>query len=84
MITDEQEQIINIQLDMEKDLKADIYGDVYGHERWAEEIYHLRKRLKEATLIIEEARDLQITGGYLGQAESFVYGCEQFLGIGKE
>lgn len=72
------QEIIN---EMHMDISADIYGDINGHERWAEEIFQLRKRLKEATTIIEEARDLQITGGYLGQAESFIYQCEEFLGI---
>lgn len=84
MITNELEEIINIQLDMERDIRADSYGDIYGHEPWAEEIFHLRKRLKEATTLIEEARDLQITGGYLGQAEGLIYQCERFLRIGKE
>lgn len=84
MITNDLEGIINVQLDMEKDIRADSYGDIYGHERWAEEIYDLRKRLKEATLIIQEAHDLQTTGGYLGQAESFIYQCEEFLGIKED
>lgn len=49
MITEQMEEITNIMLDMESSIRADIYGDIYGHHHWAEEIYHLRKRLKEAT-----------------------------------
>ena len=72
--------IDSIKAEMEKDIRSDSYGDIYGHESWAEEIFNLRQRLAQATQIIEEARDLQITGGYLGQAESFLYQCEEFLG----
>ena len=72
--------INTIQSEMEMDIRTDIYGEIYGHERWAEEIFDLRQRLAQATLIIQEARDLQITGGYLGQAESLIYQCEEFLG----
>ena len=72
--------IDHIKAEMEMDIRADIYGDIYGHETWAEEIFNLRQRLVEATVIIKEARDLQITGGYLGQAESLLYECEEFLG----
>lgn len=72
--------IDKIKAEMELDITVDIYGDIYGHDSWAEEIFNLRQRLAQATLIIEEARDLQITGGYLGQAESFLYQCEEFLG----
>lgn len=72
--------IDNIKADMLYSIRCDIHGDIYGHDYWAEEIFNLRQRLAQATLIIEEARDLQITGGYLGQAESFLYQCEEFLG----
>lgn len=74
------EQIIEIQLDMEKDLKADIYGDVYGHERWAEEIFNLRRRLAEANLLIDETLEYLQTGGYLGQEAGLIYGCMKYLG----
>ena len=72
--------IDTIKAEMEQDIRCDIHGDIYGHERWAEEIFNLRQRLAQATLIIEEARDLQITGGYLGQAEGLLFYCEEFLG----
>lgn len=72
--------IDSIKAEMQKDIRCDIHGDIYGHESWAEEIFNLRQRLAQATLIIEEARDLQITGGYLGQAEGLLFYCDEFLG----
>ena len=38
------EQIMN---EMAQDIGADIHGDIYGHERWAEEIFCLRQRVKD-------------------------------------
>ena len=76
IITNELEEILNIQLDMEKDIKADIYGCIYGHERWAEEIFRLRaelRRMKEKAIEDSWARNPDRSGGQFSDAERADY-----------
>ncbi len=67
-----QQMINEIMKEMEQDIRCDIHGDIYGHERWAEEIFHLRaelRRVREKSIEDSWRRNPDRSGGQYSDAE---------------